>query len=70
VNTTLIDNVFLSETEEEYFYSVIEKDNFYYGGCYEGGALSDMLMALYDNEPLSRPDLIRFAQTILHSTDS
>lgn len=70
MNTALIDNVFLSETEEDYFYGVTQGDMFYYGGCYEGGALTDILLALYDNEPNSRPDLIRFAQEILHSTDS
>jgi hypothetical protein len=70
MNIDLIDNIFLSETQEDYFYGIIEGDTFYYGGCYEDGALADILMALYDREPLSRPDLIRFAQSILHSTDS
>lgn len=70
MNTALIDSVFLSETEEEYFYALWQGDTFYYGGCYDNGALYDTLMALYASEPMSRPDLIEFANEILKSTGS
>jgi hypothetical protein len=70
MNTDLIDNVFLSETEDIYFYAIMQDDSFGYGGCFDNDDLYEILMALYDNEPLSRPDLIKFAHTILHSTNS
>lgn len=73
MNAALIDNIFLSETEDVYFYAAFggkDSDDFVYGGCYENYELYDMLIALYDSEPLSRPDLIKFAHTVLHSTDS
>jgi hypothetical protein len=31
MNTALIDSVFLSETEDEYFYAIWQGDNFVYG---------------------------------------
>ena len=70
MNTSLIDSVFLSETEDEYFYAIWQGDSFVYGGCYDNGALYDTLMALYNTEPNAKPDLIAFAHEILRSTDS
>jgi hypothetical protein len=70
MNAALIDSVFASESSEEYFYAVLQGESFYYGGYFEDGALYDMLLALYDNEQSSRPDLIKFAHSILNSTDS
>jgi hypothetical protein len=73
MNAELIDNIFLSETEDVYFYAAFcgsESEDFVYGGCYENDELYDVLIAMYNIEPLCRPDLIRFAQEILHSTDS
>lgn len=70
MNIALIDSVFLSETSEEYFYAFWDDDNFCYGGHYEDGALCETLIALYESEPKSRPDLIEFAAHILKSTNS
>ena len=70
MNTGLIDSVFLSETDEEYFYAMWQGDSFFYGGCYDEGALYDTLIALYNTEPKAKPDLIAFAHEILRSTDS
>jgi hypothetical protein len=70
MNTALIDSVFLSETDEEYFYAIWQGDNFIYGGCYDNGALYDTLIALYNSEPKAKPDLIAFAQEVLKSTNS
>ena len=70
MNTGLIDSVFLSETDEEYFYAMWQGDSFFYGGCYDEGALYDTLIALYNTEPKAKADLIAFAHEILRSTDS
>ena len=70
MNTSLIDSVFLSETDEEYFYAMWQGDSFFYGGCYDEGALYDTLIALYNTEPKAKADLIAFAHEILKSTDS
>jgi hypothetical protein len=70
MNADLIDSVFASESSEEYFYAVLQGDDVYYGGHFENDALFEMLIALYENEPTSKPDLIKFAHSILHSTNS
>ena len=70
MNAALIDSVFAGESSEEYFYAVLQGESFYYGGYFENDALFEMLIALYENEPTSKPDLIKFAHSILHSTNS
>ena len=73
MNAALIDNIFLSETEDVYFYAAFcgsDSEDFVYGGCYENDELYDILIAMYNIEPLCRPDLIKFAHSILQSTDS
>jgi len=68
MNTALLDSIFSGE--EEYFYCVLHEDSFTYGGYFEDLALFDMLISLYDTEPLARPDLIAFASEILKHTDN
>lgn len=70
MNTALIDRIISTETDDEYFYAAFEGDMFYYGGCYTDGQLFQMLLALYESEPTSHPDLIEFANEILKSTGS
>jgi len=70
MNAALIDSVFADQDTDIYFYAALKDNRLISGGDVDQGDLMDLLLLVFDNVPATRPDLIEFANAILHSTDS
>lgn len=70
MNASQIDSVFDKQETDIYFYVALKEDRLISGGDVDQGDLMELLLLVFDNVPATRPDLIEFANSILHSTDS